>query len=355
MKRLNKWIYYFIGIFVILVALVIIYLHYSSQAVIPTRTPTVAVSKVRKIDYVPQLNVIGTLVAQKGVNVSSKVSGIVKEIYFHSGQEVKRGQLLVALDNNDIKASLAQNEAKYSLAMQNYLRYKALLKDNGISQSTFDNYVSQLKETEAAVNYEKALLSDTLIRAPFDGRLGIREINPGEFISAGQSLINLQASNTLYVDFSVPEKYVNMIAVGTPISVSTITLPGQLIKGHVTALNAQVELDTRSLPSRAILILPHSGKLYPGMYVQVAVEIGSHIEGLIVPQSAIAYSPLGEFVYEVVNNHAEQRMVTTAENIGNNVVVTKGLELSSVIVSAGQIKLHQGMLVKTVPFNGDGA
>lgn len=310
----------------------------------------VAVKEARRAPISPTISVIGNIIAEQGVDVSAKVNGIIRQIYFHSGQVVKKGDLLVALENDDIKALLDQSVAKLNLAKQNYDRYDALVKKGGISHSEFDKVASEFTTDQTQVNYETALLNQTYIRAPFDGKVGIRNINIGQYVSPGFALVNLQAVAPLYVDFNIPEQYVNQVTENLPVNLTLDGASQSIAQGNVVAMGSSLNLETRTLQVRALINTTSTEKLSPGMYVLVNLALVKSSDVILIPQSAIVYSPMGDYVYKSVQHKAQQVIVTLGERIGDDVVVLSGLKQGDNIICAGQIKIHPGVITQEVPY-----
>lgn len=309
----------------------------------------VAVAVAKNTKFHPSFTALGDVVSDQGVDVSSKSGGMVSKIYFQSGQLVKKGDLLVELENSDLKAQLAVSKARLNLSQAEYERYKVLVKSSGVSHSDFDKRRSEMQVNQAQVDYETASLEQTQIRAPFDGKLGIRKINLGQYISPGQVFVNLQALFPLYVDFNVPEAYISELHEEANVTFKEENSPHSLT-GKVVAVGSQVDLQTRTLAIRALIENTHNVKVMPGMYVQVQLALGKEVSSIEVPQSAISYGPLGEYVYTVLNHEAHQKKITTGDHVGDKVMVLQGLTAGELVVCAGQNKLHPGVNVNTTPY-----
>lgn len=339
---INKLILIFI---VLLLIFGFIFMHRSvSQRVV------VAVREAAFAPVSPTVSVIGNIIAEQGVDVSSKVNGIIKNIYFQSGQIVKKGDLLVSFENDDIKAMLDQSVAKLSLAKQDYDRYIMLVKKGSVSHSDFDKAASEFAADQAQVNYQNALFNQTYIRAPFDGKVGIRNINLGQYISPGQALVNLQAVAPLYVDFNIPEQYANQVKENSQVNLTNDGVSGVIATGKVVALGSSLNLETRTLPVRALIENNSAEKLSPGMYVQVNLVLSKSNNSILIPQSAIVYSPIGEYVYKSDKHKVQQVKVEIGDRVGDDVVILSGLNKGDKIVCAGQIKIHPGIITKEVPY-----
>lgn len=310
----------------------------------------VAVSSARIASITPHVHLIGTIVSSNGINISAERNGKVQQIFLQSGQSVKKGDLLLSLENDEYKSKLNQSIAKLRLARSDYDRYSILLKKQGVSPAEYDKVASQLASAQAEVEYQTSQHNQTLIRAPFDGRAGILKVNSGQYITSGQALVSLQALSPLYVDFSVPELYLPHLGAGSIIQLKIDTPQTILVNGKVTALGSAVDVETRTLSVRAVLEEVTHFTLYPGMSVEVKLILSKPNNEIIVPQTAIAYGPIGEYVFKVNKNHVQQIKVTTGEAVNDDIVVLQGLHQGDQVVCAGQIKLRPGAFVKTVPY-----
>lgn len=329
------------------------YIFTQSRVVFPERNVVVAVSKVKSALISSSLSTVGTITAEQGVEVSSKISGTVNKIYFQSGQLVHKGDLLVSLENEDSRAQLDESMAKLNLLKQDFSRYSMLYTKGNISAGEYDKKVSELASAQSQSEYETALFNQTLIRAPFDGKVGICKVNIGQFIQSGLPLVRLETLSELYVNFNISQQYINQLKEGAQVRLYDDSFGSAIITGKVIALGSQVDLDTRSLPVRAIINNTSTLKLLPGMYVQIALTLSDPKPTLFVPQTAIMYGPLGESVYRINNKKFTQVKVKTGERREGDISLLEGLSLGDEVVCAGQMKLHPGVRLKTVPFKMD--
>src|SRR5882724_2950418 len=218
--------------------------------------------------------VIGTMEAVHGVMVSSDLPGTVTKINFDSGKTVHEGDILVELDTREERAQLASLEAQRDLAKVNYGRMVQLVKDGVISRLEYDQATAQQKQTEANVGEIRATIERKTIRAPFSGVLGIRKVNLGQYLAAGNPIVQLQALNPIYVNVGVPQQAVGQVRIGGNLHVTTEALAGEVFNGRVTAMDSVVDESTRNIQMQATLPNPQ-GKLRPGMFVQVQVGVGA--------------------------------------------------------------------------------
>src|SRR6516225_7612525 len=249
--------------------------------------PTAVTTIVAQRETWPStLNVIGTVAAIQGVTVSADLPGTVDKIHFASGEWVHEGDVLVELDTRQEQAQLAETEAQRNLAQINYGRTQQLVKEGVIARTEYDNVTAQQKVTEGQVAEIRATIARTTIRAPFSGILGIRQVNLGQYLAAGQAIVSLQSLNPIYVNFGTPQQTTSEMKIGRFLRVTSDDLPGVQFGGRVTAIDSVVDQTTRNIQVQATLSNPQ-GRLRPGMFVQVEVGVGSPREVISLPASAI--------------------------------------------------------------------
>ncbi len=322
--------------------------------------PATAVTTVvtKRETWPSTLNVIGTAEAIQGVTVSADLPGTVEKINFESGKAVRAGDVLVELDTRQERAQLAAAEAQRDLAQINYKRTQELVKQGVIAQTEYDNTTAQQKATEAQVGEIRATIERKTVRAPFSGILGIRLINLGQYLAAGQAIVPLQSLNPIYVNFGVPQQTTGQVGViGRKIRVTSDNLAGVEFAGRVTAIDSVVNESTRNVQVQATLPNP-DGKLRPGMFVQVEAGLGSSQQVIPLPASAINYSPYGDSVFVVTDmkdpkdpsakpyRGVRQQFIKVEGSRGDQVGVISGLNPGEEIVSSGAFKLRNGAPVQ---------
>ena len=300
------------------------------------------------------LNVIGTAAAVQGVTVSADLPGTVDHIAFDSGKSVNAGEVLVERDTRQERAQLAAMEAQRDLARINFGRMQQLVKEGVIAQTEFDNATAQQKATEAQVGEIRATIARKTIRAPFTGILGIRQVNLGQYLSAGEAIVSLQSLNPIYVNFGIPQQTAAQVRVGRGLRVSSDDVGGIKFSGRVTALDSIVNEATRNIQVQATLANP-GGKLRPGMFVQVEIVTGTDRPVIALPASAINYAPYGDSVYVVSDlkdphgkayRGVSQRFVKLEGSRGDQVAVVSGVNPGDEVVSSGVFKLRNGAAVQ---------
>lgn len=294
---------------------------------------------------------VGNLRAAQATNLATEVSGIIDKIHFKSGDTVKAGAVLLELNADPLKAQLGQLKASAELAQQNLNRDRAQLKIQAVSQATVDADLATLKGAQALVNQQEALIAQKTLVAPFAGKLGIRQVDLGEFLPAGTNVVSLQKLDPMYLDFTVPQTELALIKIGESITLKTDAIPNKTFTGKVQAIEPQVNTATRNITVRAEVANP-SGELLPGLFATARVNQGGVQNYLTLPSTAIAFNPYGSTVF-VVNEGGkdesgkpkltvEQRVVTTGATRGDQIAVLTGIKAGETIVTAGQLKLRNG-------------
>jgi membrane fusion protein, multidrug efflux system len=317
--------------------------------------PTAVTTLVAKRETWPStLNVIGTAEAIHGVTVSADLPGTVDKINFESGQQVKEGDILVELDTRQERAQLAAAQADYELAKITYDRQQALVKEGVVARTEYDNASAQQKSTEARVGEIRASIDRKTIRAPFSGVLGLRQVNLGQYLAAGQAIVSLQAMNPIYVNFGVPQQSTPQLKVGRALKITSDDLPGVEFNGRVTAIDSVVDQTTRNIQVQATLTNP-GNRLRPGMFVQVQVSLGESRNVISLPASAINYAPYGDSVYVIADMQdpksgqsykgVRQQFVRVEGARGDQVAVVSGINPGDEIVTSGVFKLRNGASV----------
>jgi membrane fusion protein (multidrug efflux system) len=313
---------------------------------------TVATAKAALLDWQQQVEAVGTLRAVKGADLSLELSGVVDKIGFESGQDVEAGQTLLHLRNDDDVAKLQSLEAVAKLSEITYERDLKQFKAQAVSQATVDTDVANLKNNRAQVEQQRAIVDKKTLKAPFAGHLGIRQVDLGQYLSAGTVIVTLQALTPIYADFMLPQQDLARIKVGLEVIAKVDTYPDKTFKGKITAINPKVDTSTRNVQVRAELENPDK-ILTPGMYVTVDTVTGQPRQMVTVPQTAISYNSYGDLVYVVEEKGkgadgkphlvAQQTFVAVGATRGDQVSITKGLKAGTTVVIGGQMKLRNGV------------
>ncbi len=317
----------------------------------PQPAPTVTLIEVIETDWEPTLSAVGTIQAVQGVEVNNEVAGQVTAITFQSGAMVKRGDILARLADDVDRADLEGLQAAERLARIKLERTRALLKDRAVAQGDFDEISAQLDQARALVKAKQATIEKKAIRAPFDGRLGIRRINLGQFLPEGSPIVPLQTLDPIYVDFALPERHLARLAVGQGVQVRVSAYPDRTFTGQIEVINPGIDQGTRNVQVRSRLANPDLA-LRPGMFARVAVLLPREQDVLVIPREAIAFNTYGDSVF-VIQEQAgktlvERRQISTGETRGNEIAVVAGLAAGDRVVLSGQVKLMSGQEVRIV-------
>ncbi|MDP4858404.1 MAG: efflux RND transporter periplasmic adaptor subunit [Desulfobacterales bacterium] len=318
----------------------------------PPEPVTTAVA--RKETWESLLTAVGSLEAVQGVIVTAELSGKVERIGFEPGTKVKTGDLLVQQDISAENAQLRAAEASLTLAKIDLERKSKLLAQKTISRSEYDNAEAQYKQAAAQADNIRAAIKKKTIRAPFDGRLGIRLVNVGQVLKEGDAIVSLQSIDPIFVNFSLPQQQLAQVTSGLTVQVTTDALPGQVVAGKITAINPQVDAATRNIQMQATVANPEE-RLRPGMFVNVAVVLPARKDVLAIPATAVLYAPYSDSVFVVEEKKEEkngqpgqvvrQKFVRLGEKKGDYVAIVSGLEEGDTVVSTGVFKLRNGQSV----------
>ncbi|MEJ2058957.1 MAG: efflux RND transporter periplasmic adaptor subunit [Gammaproteobacteria bacterium] len=311
---------------------------------------SVEVKPVQAVQWQPRLAAPASLSALEGVIVSNEVEGVVKSIDFKPGAKVEKGQLLVQLDDEQDVANLKGLKAKLVLAKLNFDRESRLLKTQAVSQTNYDTAKANYQAAAAEVDAQQAYIAKKAIRAPFAGVVGIRRVDPGEYLKAGTEIVSLQSLDKLHADFTLPERDLPKVKIGQSVELHVDTYPDHVFKGEVTGMDPRVEPATRNFKVQVTLD-NSEGLLRPGMFAMADVLLPIQENVLTVPVTAVAYNPYGDAVFLVEEGKDKQgkpqltvkrQYVKTGETQGDHVVITTGLQAGQRIVTVGQLKLRNG-------------
>jgi len=322
---------------------------------------TVSATEARDEVWQPALHAVGTLAAVHGVVLANELGGTVDKIAFESGTAVKKGALLVQLDTSSEQAQLRSLEASVELARQTLDRAKQLRAANVNAQSDYDTAKSQYDQAVANADNLRATIVKKTITAPFDGRLGIRQVDLGQYLPAGTPIVSLQSLDPVYVNFTLPQQDVKNIKTGQKLAVRIDAYPGDTFEGEVTAFDVKLDDTTRAVQIQGTLANA-DGRLRPGMFARVDALLPRQDKTVTLPQTAIIYNPYGDAVYVVEPEKdkdgnpvkdaqgnprlvTHQKFVTVGETRGDQVAIVSGVKAGEMIVTAGQLKLRNGASV----------
>ena len=315
---------------------------------------TVTSTSVKEEEWAPRLTAVGSVSAVQGAVVSTELAGIVSEINFDNGAEAKKGEVLMKLDASQEEALLRSAEADAQLAKTDLERARDLAMKRVVSGAEFDSAQSKFTRMNAVVDQMRSNIAKKSIIAPFDGQLGIRQVNVGQMINAGQQVVALTALNPVYVDFALPEQYLSKLAKGLEVTVRADAFPGRQFEGKLTAVNSMVDSVTRNVSLQATLN-NEDHALHPGMFAKVEVALAQTKKTIVIPGSAVSYAPYGDSVFVIEKQKdpktgkesevLRQQFVRIGEARGDFVAVNQGLKSGETVVSTGVFKLRNGMAV----------
>lgn len=328
----------------------------------PAASVSVAVAKAER--WRDGAEAVGTFVAVNGADVTTEAGGVIREFLFEPGQRVKAGTVLVRLNTANEEATLRALEAAAKLAVSQRDRWRELGKQKLVSQAEVEQRAADAASTLAQVEAQRALIAQKTIRAPFDGTLGIRKANLGQYIAPGSPIVNLQSMNPIYLDFTLPQQRMDQLVEGTVIHATVDSLPGRTFDGRITAIEPLIDAETRNFKVQAT-VLNDDNALRPGTFAKVGFDLGSEQAVVVIPQTAVSFNPYGNAVYVVrettygpdevgmdgkqmtgIKYVVQQRFIKTGGTRGDLVAVTDGLKPGERVVTSGLLKLRNDAVVK---------
>jgi|SRR5579859_344919 len=333
----------------------------AAMAVAPVTVATVTATAQ---DWQPEAKTVGSLRAINGADLSLDIAGVVDQINFNSGDEVKAGTVLLRLRPEDDIGKLEAFKASERLAEITYQRDQQQLKAQAISQAVLDTDEANLRSAKAQVTQQEALIEKKVLRAPFDGRIGIRQVDVGQYLAVGTTVVTLQQLDPIYADFYLPEQNLSILRTGAKVDLNADAYPGKTFVGKIIAIDPKVDPQSRNVQVRARFD-NGDNKLVPGMYAKVSVERGATEHLVTVPAAAVTYNPYGSTIYIVdgikgtpdkdgvykddkgqpAQFGVHQTFVTTGQARGDQIAIVKGVKDGDVVVVSGQVKLRNGVKV----------
>ncbi|ALG68282.1 efflux RND transporter periplasmic adaptor subunit [Beggiatoa leptomitoformis] len=316
----------------------------------------VEVLEVSSQTWQPAIQSIGYIEPYEGVNVTTSVAGMVKEIHFESGDKVKKGQLLVSLDSSVERANLNAAEARLSAAKNTWSRNQKVYERKLISSEAVEEVESAYKVAVAEVASLQATIERLEVKAPFSGQMGIRQVQLGQYLQPGNVIANLESNDEMRVRFIIPQKYLPEIRLNMLIELRTDVYPEQAFSGTLNAIEPSVDKESGIIQLQAKLPNPEQ-KLRSGMYATITIWQTTQANSIVVPQQAINFTLYGEMVYVVTKKQeadnktvlrVNQKEVTVGERRGDDAVILTGLQTGDLLVTSGQVRLDNGAKVKIV-------
>jgi membrane fusion protein (multidrug efflux system) len=299
------------------------------------------------------IEAVGTAMANESVQVTSKNANTVTAIRFEEGSRVRRGQVLVELDSAEIRAEVAQAEAALAESEGQFRRSRTLAADQALSASQLETVEATLKANRARLAAAQARLEDTVIRAGFDGRAGLRNVSVGALVPPGTVITTLDDTSTIKLNFTVPEANLFVLEKGLEVTADTVGLPGRVFRGKITQIDTRVDPVSRSILVRAELPNP-DGQLRPGMFMTVRLT-GKEAPALVVPEGAIVPEQGLAYVYVVEDGRVARREVRTGRRRPGEVEILDGLVEGERVVVEGTLNVSDGVAVREQPYTGPGA
>ena len=312
----------------------------------PSGPVAVEVARAEAVTLTDDVQAVGSLKSSQGVMLRPEVSGRIARLGFNDGQRVRRGQLLVQLDDTLQRAQLQQAEAQASIARTNLQRSRELLAQNFVSQSAVDQNAASLQVAEAQVALAQAQLARMKVMAPFDGTAGLKLVDVGDYVKDGADLVNIEDLAALTVQFALPERYIDRLRSGQAVEVAVDALPGRSFKGRVIAVDSQVDANGRALQVLAQVDNP-GALLKPGMFARPRVVFAQRVGAVVVPEEALVPLGASQFVFKVVDGAEGQKVAQRLEaRVGlrqpGKVEIVEGLLAGEMVVTAGQARLLRG-------------
>lgn len=312
-------------------------------------TVTITASTARMLDWTARFEAVGSFAPVQGAELTLERGGIVREIHFDNGQNVDAGQRLLSLDTRVDEAELDRLTASLRLAEMELERQQRLYDQRSISRAVLDRAETEAAQARAALAAQQALIEQKVLRAPFAGRVGIRQVNPGQFLAAGTPVVSLQALDPIFLDFTVPQRKLPLLTAGARVEARVDAFPDHLERGRISALEPRLDESTRSLRVQASFDNPDE-RLRPGMFAQVTLELGEQTPVLVIPQTALRFATYGNSVFTIEDTadglKVVRRFVRTGRTRGDLVEVLDGIEEGTRVASSGLLKLQNNTPVR---------
>lgn len=317
----------------------------------PMPPAAITATTVSEDNWQPYLNAVGSFVAVNSTELTTEASGIISLIQFENGAAIKKGQLLVQLDDSVDQAELARLVAAEKLAKLEQNRLERLFRDKGVSELELRRRESEAAQASAAVVSQQARIAQKSLYAPFDGVAGIRQVSLGQLLTGGTAVVTLQSLDPIYLNFTLPEQHLTLIEIGKPLTIQVDAFGDERFNGTITAIAPAIRESSRSIEVQATFANPEQ-QLRPGMFARVQLNNGESNQVTLVPQTAVQFNPYGNSVFVITEQEgqktAQQRFVSTGEARGDLVSITAGLTVGEEVATSGLLKLRNGAVVNIV-------
>ncbi|PVY75971.1 membrane fusion protein (multidrug efflux system) [Tamilnaduibacter salinus] len=325
----------------------------------PQPPAVIEATSAKQLSWTPSLKSVGSVTAINGVQIANEVPGVASDVRFESGDRVEQGDILVRLDSEVNEAALRTRRAEARLARQEFERVEDLLPRKAVSQSQYDEAEANLAAAQARVKEAEAQLAKKTLRAPFNGTLGLRLVDQGEYLPTGSPVVEINMLDPIYVDYTVSEKELSNIDVGHAVNVTVAAVPNEVFDGEISAINSSVSPESRTVRVRATIDNPNR-VLRPGMFATVQTLRPESRNVVTVPRTAISFNTYGDFVFVVTENEngeliTERRSVETGEVRDGRVEVKTNLKAGERVVATGLLRLRAGQRVEIKSENTDGS
>lgn len=323
----------------------------------PQPPAVIEATTAQRTSWTQAIKAVGSVTAVNGVEVANEVAGVVESIGFESGDRVKKGDVLLRMDTSTDEAALRTQRADAQLAQQQFDRNANLLPKRAVSQAQYDEAKANMEAARARVNEAEAQLQKKIIKAPFDGTLGLRLVDQGQYLGVGTSIVEINMLDPIYVDYTISEKELTNVDVGHDVVATVAAVPNKEFRGEVSAINSSVNPQTRTVRIRATLGNPEQ-ELRPGMFATIQTVRPQEREVVTLPRTAISFNTYGDFVYVLKENGegqlvTERRSVETGGTRDGRVEVTSNLEAGERVVATGLLRLRAGQPVKIESEDGN--
>ncbi|OQW92564.1 MAG: hypothetical protein BWK79_14395 [Beggiatoa sp. IS2] len=325
----------------------------SAQVAPPKMVPLVETAIVKIGTVVEEITAVGSLRSEESVMIRTEIDGRILTLHFIEGQTVGVGEPLITLDAAEYEAQLAESQAAVKLNEINFERAQELYNKNLGSRQAFDEAKTKLEESRAHQALDKVRLEKTVIRAPFKGTVGLRNISHGAYVKAGDDLVTFGDSSSVKLDFRVPEKFLPRVKVGQEVNMRVDAYPNKTFTGKLYTTDTAIDVETRTLLLRARIPNPNI-ELLSGMFARVSLTLEQRKNAILIPEQAIVPQDNDSFVFKIIEGKAVKTKVTLGQRQTGDVEVLQGLKPQDRVVTAGQMKLRDGMEVsemKPTPAN----
>ncbi|BES73062.1 MexH family multidrug efflux RND transporter periplasmic adaptor subunit [Marinobacter nanhaiticus D15-8W] len=316
----------------------------------PQPPAVIEATTAQRTSWIQAIKAVGSITAINGVEVANEVAGVVESVGFDSGDRVEKGDILLRMDTSTDEAALRTQRAEAQLAVQQFNRTSDLLPKRAVSQAQYDEAKANMEAARARVNEAEAQLQKKIIKAPFDGTLGLRLVDQGQYLAVGTPIVEINMLDPIYVDYTISEKELINVDVGHDVVATVAALPDEEFRGKVSAINSSVNPQTRTVRIRATLKNPEQA-LRPGMFATIQTVRPQERDVVTLPRTAISFNTYGDFVYVLKEKDdgqlvTERRSVETGGTRSGRVEVTNNLEAGEQVVATGLLRLRSGQPVE---------